>query len=205
MLTESLSATILRFFLYSLAILVIMLSLPTLIESGGIGTVKENGPIEWLQFGLLVATCLVFIGESFRNRCFRNLFLVMAAVCAFAAVRELDSIMLQLVPRFGYKVGFIFIAGALIYVCATARECRAQCVRFVPTRSFAILWAGFVVAVPFAQLIGHGSFLQIVMGDDYNRDYKRLIEELGELMGYILLLIGSIESRVQLETSRPPG
>jgi len=38
------------------------------------------------------------------------------------------------------------------------------------------------------------------MGDDYNRDYKRVIEEILEVMGYALLLIGSFESIVQLRT-----
>jgi hypothetical protein len=203
MLTESLPATTLRFFLYSLAILVIMLSIPAFIQKGGIGAVKENGPIEWLQFGLLAGACLVFAGESLRNRPFRSLVCVMACLTAFAALRELDSVLLRLIPGLGYKVGFLFIIGAVTYACATAKTFMAQCERFVPTRAFAILWAGFMVAVPFAQLIGHGAFLQIVMGDDYNRDYKRLIEELGELMGYILLLIGSLEARVQLKHPRP--
>lgn len=54
------------------------------------------------------------------------------------------------------------------------------------------------MAVPFAQLVGHGNFLQIIMGDDYVRDYKRVIEELGELFGYLLLVIGSVEFTLQM-------
>jgi len=49
----------------------------------------------------------------------------------------------------------------------------------------------------------HGAFLQLVMGDDYNRDYKRVIEETLETMGYILILIGSFESVLQLRTAVP--
>jgi len=50
-----------------------------------------------------------------------------------------------------------------------------------------------MVAFPFAQLVGHGAFMQVIMGDDYSRDYRHMIEEIGELMGYGLLLIGSFE------------
>ena len=35
------------------------------------------------------------------------------------------------------------------------------------------------------------------MGDDYLRDYKRVIEELCELLGYMLILAGSIEAILQ--------
>ena len=72
----------------------------------------------------------------------------------------------------------------------------------VSRRGFAILWAGFVVAIVFAQLVGHGPFLKELMGDDYVRDYKRVIEELGELFGYALLVMGSVESLLEVSSSR---
>jgi len=55
------------------------------------------------------------------------------------------------------------------------------------------MWCGFVIAVPFAQMVGHGEFLMEVMGDDYVPHYKRVIEELGELVGYIIMLVGVAE------------
>jgi hypothetical protein len=35
------------------------------------------------------------------------------------------------------------------------------------------------------------------MGNDYMRDYKRVIEELGEFLGYLFIMIGSIEAVLQ--------
>ena len=72
-----------------------------------------------------------------------------------------------------------------------------QIEQFIRTRSFALLWCGFIVAVPYAQLVGHGNFLELLMGDDYMRDYKRVIEELGELLGYLLIMVGSLEAVLQ--------
>jgi len=40
-----------------------------------------------------------------------------------------------------------------------------------------------MVAFPFAQLVGHGAFMQVIMGDDYSRDYRRMIEEIGGANG----------------------
>ncbi|MGH2270350.1 hypothetical protein ACQ9LF_00975 [Anaerohalosphaeraceae bacterium U12dextr] len=32
------------------------------------------------------------------------------------------------------------------------------------------------------------------MGNDYHRDYKRVIEEITELFGYLIFLLGAIET-----------
>lgn len=85
---------------------------------------------------------------------------------------------------------------------ANWRELNRQIATFLSSRAFATLWAGFIVAVPVAQLLGHGPFLETLMGDDDERSYKRVIEESGELIGSILLLAGSIESMVQMRVAR---
>jgi len=79
-----------------------------------------------------------------------------------------------------------------------AHKLKRQIAHFLPSPAFTMLWAGFVVAVPVAQLLGHGSFLKSLMGDDYIRSYKRVIEECGELIGYMLLLAGSVESVINM-------
>lgn len=59
-----------------------------------------------------------------------------------------------------------------------------------------------IVAVPIAQLLGHAAFLESLMGENYMRAYKRVIEESGELLGYLLLLEGSIESLVWMKKAQ---
>jgi len=90
-----------------------------------------------------------------------------------------------------------------IVTYSNAQTLKRQIMRLPHSRAFSLLWAGFIIAVPFAQLVGHGAFLQIVMGDDYSRNYPRIIEELGEFMGYVLLLIGGFELILQLRAARP--
>lgn len=55
-----------------------------------------------------------------------------------------------------------------------------------------------IVAVPISQLLGHGDFLQALMGDKYDRSYKRVIEETLGLMGYILVFAGTVEAALEL-------
>ena len=40
------------------------------------------------------------------------------------------------------------------------------------------------------------------MGDDYERGYKRVIEELCELLGYLLIFIGSVEIFMKKEEEK---
>ncbi|HUF40669.1 MAG TPA: hypothetical protein VMR20_01835, partial [Verrucomicrobiae bacterium] len=179
--TNSTMPILLRFTAYTVALFISTAALPLLVK-GDIVLFKENGPIEWFQFGLLVVATAVFVRGALSMPDFRKLFFLLAAISAFAAIRELDVFLHRMIPGIGWKIGIPLILYALISAYRN-REClKQQLSHFLASRAFAIVWAGFLVAVPFGQLIGHGAFLQLVMGDDYNRDYKRVIEEILEVM-----------------------
>ena len=200
---KSAKSTVVRFTAYTAAVFTLTLSLPLVIEHGDIIIFKENGPIEWFQFSVLVAASAVFLFGGWRLAHFRQLFLLMAFVSIFAAIRELDVFLARAIPGVGWKIGFIVILYAIGSAYTKRKSVKRQLPPFVASSAFVILWAGFLVAVPFGQLIGHGAFLEVVMGDDYNRDYKRVIEETLETMGYLLVLIGSFESVLQLRMAAP--
>jgi hypothetical protein len=199
----SAKSTMIRFTAYTVGVFTLTLSLPLVIEHGDIVIFKEDGPIEWFQFGVLVTASAVFLLGGFALVNFRQVLYLMAFVSVFAAIRELDAFLERAIPWIGWKIAFIAILYAVGSAYTKRTLVKRQLPPFLATRAFAILWAGFLVAVPFGQLIGHGAFLQVVMGDDYNRDYKRVIEETLETMGYILVLIGSFESILQLRTVVP--
>ena len=199
MFTESSMPIVLRFTLYTLVIFSFTASLPLIIQYGGITVFKENGLIEWLQFGLLVGASAIFLAGSFVVPVFRQLFLLLASISAFGVVRELDALLDDMIPWIGWKIGLVIVLYAVGLAYVNRGILKRQTTRFISSRAFAMLWAGFVVAVPFSQLVGHEPFLQLVMGDDYARDYKRVIEECGELVGYFLLFVGSVESMMQIK------
>jgi hypothetical protein len=199
MFTESSMPIVLRFTLYTLVIFSFTASAPLIIQYGGIIVFKENGPIEWLQFGLLVGTSAIFLAGSFVVPVFRQLFLLLASVSAFGVVRELDVLLDDMIPWIGWKIGLVIVLYAVGLAYVNRGILKRQTTRFISSRAFAMLWAGFVVTIPIAQLLGHGIFLQLVMGDDYVRHYKRVIEESVELVGYFMLFVGSVESMMQMK------
>lgn len=194
-----LKAILLRFTLYTLLIFIFTASLPFLVGQGDIDVFKEGGFIEWLQFFILILTSCTFLACRFVVApAYRHLLILLASLPAMAAIREQDALLDNLIPVFGWKVGFLILIYPLGLAWKNKTAIREQLESFLSTRSFAILWAGFIVAIPFSQMVGHGDFLKILMGDDYLRDYKRVIEETGEFLGYFLLLIGSFEAFLEM-------
>ncbi|WP_206188323.1 hypothetical protein [Parasedimentitalea denitrificans] len=58
-------------------------------------------------------------------------------------------------------------------------------------RYSALICAGFLIIVVFSRLFGTGSFWEAVMGSNYNPDFKSIIQEGIELLGYVLIFHGS--------------
>ncbi len=196
-ISRDLVGVIVRFAAYTVVLLVAHALLPKVARRGDFYTFifKEGGPIEWCQIGMLMMAAAVFVLGAWRIQAFSQWLAFLALVTTFACVRELDSFFDALVPPFGWQLPAFLVAGGMVLIVLRNPEgFLSQAEVSVRHRSFGLLWAGFVVAVVFAQLVGHGSFLKALMGQDYIRDYKRVIEELGELFGYALLLIGSVEA-----------
>jgi hypothetical protein len=183
-----------RFTLYSLAILVMMLSLPLVAKSSDGFLFREGGPVEWAQFILLVATSVLCLVSAAWRPAWRGCLLALATAAGLAAVRELDSTLDRAIRFGGWKLPFalLLLVGA-VAVYRHRASLRRGLIPLLSDRSFALFWCGLVIAIPFAQLAGHGPFLELVLGDAYDRSQKRLFEELGELIGYVLIFLGAIE------------
>jgi hypothetical protein len=195
--SNSTAGKIIRYSVYTVGILLLMFSLSWLAQQRGAAGFKENGPIEWAQLIMIVFMGLIFLRESFVTRRLREIFIILACFLAFVAIREMDSY-LDRVPWVSWKYGYALILYAGLVGYSNFQSLKIQVAHFINFRAFLLLWAGFIIAMPFAQLIGNGDFLQAIVATDYSRDYKRVIEEVGELMGYLLMFIGSVE--VILET-----
>lgn len=195
--SEATAATIFRFSLYTFAFLLLAVSLPLVARYRDAAAFKENGAIEWIQLGFLVITSMMLWREAYRSVRFQHVLIFLACLSAFAGIREMDAILDNLVPWIGWKIGYAFILYAGFVGYANRKMLKNQFRLYLSSRAFSLLWAGFIVAIPFAQLVGNGMFLQTIMNDDYSRDYRRMIEEIGELTGYGLLLIGSFELILQ--------
>ena len=191
-------STAARYLAYTTVIVAILAALPQLARTQIVPVFRENGPLEWLQLGLLAAASgLLAVAAACRPTC-RALLAILAAGVLVAVIRELDGVWSSLaLPRKAPA-----IVGAAVFLAVVVRMRRAllaQLSRFVGSRGFALLWMGAVIVGAFAQIVGSEAFLEALVGSDFERDYRRVVEETGELFGCGVLLIGSVETALEAE------
>ncbi|MBS3758511.1 MAG: hypothetical protein KGY61_07585 [Desulfobacterales bacterium] len=186
---------VLRYAVYTLLMFALTTSLPLILQQENIAAFKEGELIEWCQLILLISASGILLYGAFTRH--QGILRLLGCLSAFAALRELDTLFDRMLPVTGWKIGYLIIVYALVSVYMDKKAIKDQIRDFLKTHAVVILWTGFLVAIPIGQLVGHGTFLKALMGEDYIRDYKRIIEESLELMGYLLILAGSIEALVE--------
>jgi len=189
-----------RYSVYTLLIAALSVMLPDIVRHQGVAFFYENGTIEWLQFSLLGASVLLFALGALCLPAHRRLAALLGCVAAFAATREMDRVLGRLLPVVSWKIGGLFLVAAGWLLLRHGRVLLSQIAAFLRTPAFVMLWAGFVIAVPLAQLVGHAPFFRLFMDEVHVRDIKRVFEESGEFMGYLILLFGTLESLLQFAT-----
>lgn len=183
---------------YTFGVFFVIATFRPLVGRFGIDFFQENGPVEWIELAILLAVTAIFLLAARRTPRFRQLFILLACPAVLAQFREMDAILDPAVPWLGWKIGYaVLIAGAL-YARRHWAALRAQAAEFVATRACGILWVGFLIAVPIAQLVGHGPLLRLGLGDDYSFAYKQMIEEILEVLGYLVIAIAGVEAALQL-------
>ena len=156
---------------------------------------RENGPMEWAQAAMLAAAAVLFCFAARRQPERRTLLLFLAAGMSVAVLRELDAVWhgwIHAVPRKAPAV-----AGGVVLLALAWRARRRllpQMATFLRSRGFAILWAGTVIAGLLAQLGGQGAFLEALTGVEFDRSFKRVTEETGEVFGYAVVMLGALET-----------
>lgn len=191
-----------RYLAYTVAAFLLMGMINLLVGEGDYSTLVENRLIEWMQFGMVAGTGAFLMLACFRSgESGRVLAVVLGSIACFAALRELDELLDALIPVVGWKIAFALPVFAIVYALRHRSAFVQGLDRLVSMPAFALFWSGFLIAVPLAQLLGHGELLQALMGDDYIRAYKHVIEESAELIGYWVIVAAALEFRL---TYRPP-
>lgn len=183
-----------RFTVYTVLVTGFMLLLLRIVRAEGAEVFGEGDPIENAQVALLMLAALVFLVTARLQASFDVLCRIFALFCVFAVIREGDAFWDDLLPAAGWQLPatLVFLTIAAMYARDRAR-CDRQLARFMTMRAMTLLWTGFIIAIPVAQLLAHGPMFKLIMGEDYIASFKRLIEETLELLGYALILFGAVE------------
>lgn len=194
---------IIRYTLFTLINFTVIVGLWELARIGGVGMFSEGSPLEWIQFSLLVGIALLLAESARRIPAYRELLGLLAICATLGSVRELDAYFDAHIPFIGWKLPFLLVALPALIVARQRHQILLRQIReFVAHRSFAFVWCAAMLAMPFAQMVGHGTFLQELFGEDYRRPFKRVIEESAETLAYVWVLLGCIDWLLDLPKTR---
>ncbi len=191
-----------RFFCYTALFFLVLALLPRFAAPGDISDFREGAVVENLQLTILAIASIIAFGAG-KVRSGSPLLLLLSGLTLIALIRELDRWLDLVIPLVGWQgpaVAALLVS--VIMVWKDKSTLLSEFKAFCSGRSFGVLWAGAIVAVPFAQLVGHSDFLEAIMGDDYDRSYKRVIEETGEFAGYLIIALGIFETVLDVRRRR---
>jgi hypothetical protein len=155
---------------------------------------SEFSPVEVLQNILLLWSAAAFGWIALRDRLRRPLAIVFVALFATFLVRELDFFLdFYLIDNLWQVLGAIILSVALVYVGRDRERLEQAWRRSWPSAGLAMIFGGLILLIPYAQIIGHEPLWQSVMGDNFVRVVKVIVEEFVELGAYGIIAIGSAE------------
>lgn len=197
---------IVRFCLY-LAIPAILLELLVLTTQKGQMSkliMEENQAIEWFEFSLLIVVSLLLYVSGKRKPLHKELCRLLAILPLIAAIRELDDILDTYVFDGAWQLLVLLLFLYLIYfIWQNFAPMKVQVADFVKSSSFGFFCSGFIIVMVFSRLIGQQILWKAMMQEGYTYLVARYVEEVTEIFGYLILLIGAIEKVVETPSCIP--
>lgn len=163
-------------------------------------TVQEYGMFETMQSVTLLLIVLSFGIQAARNKTYRAILLLLSGLALAALVREQDAYLDKTIPYIGWTWCWIFPMTGFIILIRQLRKETATFTHFLRSHSFHMMMTAIIIIIPVAQCLGHRSFLADLLGDPCIDSHlvRRIVEEPIELLGYLQILLASIESALEL-------
>ncbi|MEL6447516.1 MAG: hypothetical protein AAFQ62_06160 [Pseudomonadota bacterium] len=155
---------------------------------------SEYSVVEWLQVVMLVFIAVLAWHSARVSRLYRSLSLIWLAIACAAICRELDLFLDGYLFDHAWQILVAMIGvAAIVHGLRHKRALSAAWTRAINELATPIIFLGIAITVIFANALGSEGLWLSLMGDDYQRVAKIAAEEIAELAGYWMWLVGQIE------------
>lgn len=157
---------------------------------------SEYSFVEYLQSFLLLLSGVVSFRFYLSKKQYphRHIFMLIAALCAMAFIREQDIHFETLFGDGTWPIPVFLIIAVVAYKMFKARRVLSdEIVSYTKTKSYAFFSFATITIFVFSRLFGRTVFWQAVMEGQYFRSVKNVAEESLELYGYLFLFFAVIE------------
>ncbi|MEL0638723.1 hypothetical protein V6259_18480 [Marinomonas sp. TI.3.20] len=154
----------------------------------------EHTLTEHMQDIMTFSSCMLFLYASRIDPKLKIAGTLLAALLAMMFVRESDA----LLDKYAYDgawqtiVSFILVM-VVVFLWGRFSSIYGSLKAYSETACYGTCLAGLVTVLAFSRMMGRNSFWSSVMGDNYIRVVKNIVEEGTETLGYTLILISAIE------------
>ena len=189
-----------RLALYAVLEAVALQAIVVTVTNAGPKVFEEDGPIEWVHFGLMIATGAMFLWNWQGNGAYPAVLLFCSMLAFIAALRELDHYSEVMLFRGAYKypvalIGVLTGVLALYHLTKDRQRLWQEISAFIKQPPFPLLAFGLFLAVIAAQILGQAELWHALIEPTTTaRTAKRVLEETVETIGYLTLFFGAIET-----------
>ena len=194
---------LLRQFVYLCILVLVVVTFWQVGDHFKSATVQEYGIFESTQSIILFLIALSFLLQAAYNRTYRHILICTGLLALTALVREQDAYFDDLIPFIGWGWCWIFPLAGLCILLRHRDQLGEPLVTFLRSNAFHMMMTAIIIIIPVAQCLGHRSFLADLMGDANLNAFlmRRILEEPIELLGYIQILLASLECLFEMRTS----
>jgi len=149
--------------------------------------------MEWAQVIvlLIVISLMTFTGKI--DKTHNSTGRLISGFFLMALIREFDAVLDSIFDGLWQILVFLVLIFIVVEIIRKMESIKQSLNTFFRSTSFGFFSSGFLVTFVFSRLYGRGLFWESVMGEGYVRAVKNVSEESIELLGYTLILFGTIE------------
>ena len=168
---------------------VVTLSYDLIYLKQGIG---ETSLTEYFQELILLLSALSFAYTAYQEPSIRHFCTLVAGFFGCMFIRELDGLLDLVFHGFWIIPVLILTAACVIYASRNIKQTIHTFSHFTQSSHFFSLCIGMALLLVFSRLFGMGHFWLGILGPEYDRTIKRVVEEGIEVLGYTIIFYSSL-------------
>jgi len=153
---------------------------------------SEYSMTEYLQESLLFFTTLSFAYTAYKSAEIRHFCVLVTGFFACMLIRELDGFLDNIRHGFWVYPATLVALFSIIYALKAPDKTINAFAKFVQSRHFVTLNIGMTLLLVFSRIFGIGELWQGILGPDYERIIKRVVEEGLEVLGYTIIFYAAM-------------
>lgn len=182
-----------------------------ILETG----IRESSVTEYSQETLLAISSLIFFSLAYFNRDLRGFSILVGGFFGTMLIREMDQVLDAVFHGFWVYPAILWAGLTIATAIRFRHDLLATMATAARSRSFVYIVLGLAIVLAFSRVFGTTSlWLAVLDGSDAAKVVKNTVQEGLELLGYLLVFVGSVgymreqglqQATVGLTSTLPPA